>query len=708
MMIQGVVVDDQGNPLADVRVRALGPDWSVLASGLTDSSGAFSLSAEGAVSVHAYPPGWDGRAGDVRHLPCLVRIPGTPRPSAASVTIRLPRAAPVPLLIYDHEGQQIRGRTDAARQLLNPVHVVLYDLWERPLPGELHWSDQDDRPTLLVPPGQPFVIRLLWTAPGYGRIICTADNGGRGFLAEDLAHPGSEGAIFLNVELAKSAWLRLEREAKQCAEGGYVLSDSYRELYERAHALMEAMQAERSKAKKALLADQALGAALLAGEKLVVERAEQRIARRRNRPMRLVVKDSKGRPIDAATLKYRQTEHDFRFGIFVNPHTHPLSRVPLETCPLWERLREMGINQLTVAILWPRVEPNRGEIRPENEYDLWPAHTLREAGFTLKSHVSVWFWHGGKYPDQWGAFVPMWAYSLTPEEIKRAVSGLMKALIAKYHPHLTGWQAINEAMLYHTNAFNLDLDQHVEIVGEVIRTLREHAPGAVIEVNNCQVFGEGINASVVEQGYERVPDDFYRALLDRGVEFDVVGMQLYYGGYMYSPFWRGAFPVRHPWDLEAIIERYSRLGKPINISEVSVPSTHPLPEWGIDLGYWHGPWDLERQAAWVELFYTLCYSIPQVREITWWNATDEGAFIRDGGLLFDDYTPKPAAKTLARLTSNWLARGEAAIRSGHATVCGPAGTYEIQVESDGKLIGTATVHLDPAVKGPIEVVLAQP
>lgn len=701
MHIEGVVVNDQDLPLSGVKVLVRGANSAVLAEGGTDAQGRFQLSAAGAVSLLLLPPGWGEDAGSVSLLPHVYRIEGTPRPQSIDATIRLSRAVSLPLLAYDGEGQKIEGRTEEARRFLNPTHVSFYDLDDMPQNGALHWTERDDSPTLLVPPDSPFVLRILWTAPGYGRLICTADNGGRGFVATGDAEP-----LFLNVALAESAWRRLQHEYARCREWGYPLSDEFHDLKRAAEEGMRAMRGQEEPAKMAALADRALGASLLAGERLVVERSRQRIARLRQRPLSVVVKDRAGRAVQHARLKYRQREHAFRFGLFINPHSHPITRVPLDASPLWERVKEMGINQLPMAILWPRVEPERGKIRPELEYDLWPAHKLRAAGFTLKSHVSVWFWHGGQYPDQWGAFVPMWAYDLSLEEIKRAVYDLTKSLIAKYYPHVGGWQAINEAMLQHTNAFNLNLDEHVEVVAEVVRAIREYAPDAPIEVNNCQVFGEGINPTVVEQGYERVPDRFYKALQERGVDFDVVGMQLYYGGYMYSDFWRGGFPIRHPWDLEAIIERYARLGKPINVSEVSVPSSHPLPEWGVDFGFWHGPWDPQRQADWVELFYTLCYSIPQVQEITWWNPTDEGAFIKDGGLLYDDYTPKPAAKRLAELTSGWLAEGETDVADGRATIVGAAGLYDIEVSVDGETIGTASLQLDPHRKGRVEVRLS--
>lgn len=442
-----------------------------------------------------------------------------------------------------------------------------------------------------------------------------------------------------------------------------------------------------------MAADRALGLCLLAGETLVVERARQRIARHRNkvRQVDLAALGVEVQPGDV--IHYRQKSHAVRFGCFVNPSTHPVQRVPVDTDPLWEKLREMGINLLPVPLLWSQLEREQGVRADAEVYRQFPADKLRQAGFYLKDHISVWFWQG-RYPDQWDAFMPQWVYDAAPEDLPALVYQHKMRLVKDYYPHIKDWQAINEPMLSHTNGPNLTLDETVEVVRKVVQAVRDHAPDAVIEVNSCQVFGEQVSRDVVEQGYEMVPREFYRTLLDRGVYFDAVGLQMYYGGYMNSRLFSGGFPIRHPWDLERIIKSYAELGKPVRITEVSVPSTAPPPELGLDFGWWHGPWSLERQAEWVELFYTLCYSLPEVTEITWWNATDEGAFIHHGGLMFADYTPKPAAEVLSRLINGWKAEGSGQVdASGCLMVTGPAGEYELTVKRGDEVLLQITVEL---------------
>lgn len=702
MHIKGKVVDSALKPLTGAAVSVLGANRSVLKQIQTDSEGRFELQAPGAVALSVYPPGWGNEAAHCDALPTMYRLEGVPRPQEADVVVKLEPAVKLEIMAYDAAGEPVGMRNEKNRSFFNPYSITFYDLEDRPATGAFYWGDQDERPVFLLPPNEPRVIRLLWTAPGYGRVICTADNRGRGFVATD----DGNASLLLNVALAESAHDRLLLEVGRCNDWGYVLTDQVLAAVERVNQLIDSMQEEREPSRQAALADEALGQALLAGETLVMERAQQRIERLRKRSMPVVVQDEKGNPVPGAQIRYEQREHAFRFGIFSNPHTHPIERVPINSSPLWDRLKEMGINQLPLALLWPRVEPQQGKRTEFAEYDPWPAHLLREAGFTLKSHVALWFWQGA-YPDQWGVFVPDWTYRLSLDEIKKAVYDHTKALIEYYAPYVTVWQAINEAMLYHTNALNLNLDQHMEVVASVVQAIRTYAPLDTIEVNNCQVFGEGINPSLCAQGYERVPDEFYRSLLEHGVEFDAIGMQLYYGGYMDAGLWKGGFPIRHPWDLEAIIERYSTLGKPIYITEVSVPSSHPAPDRGIDFGYWHGPWNPERQAEWVKLFYTLCYSLPQVEEITWWNPVDEGAFINDGGLLYDDYSPKPAAKTLGALTQGWLSKGMSSTSgTGQAWVHGAAGEYQLVVEIDGEVLAETSAHLDPEKRSPFVITLS--
>ena len=108
-------------------------------------------------------------------------------------------------------------------------------------------------------------------------------------------------------------------------------------------------------------------------------------------------------------------------------------------------------------------------------------------------------------------------------------------------------------------------------------------------------------------------------------------------------------------EIERQLERYFAFGKPVHITELGVPSAKPAIGTIKNQSVWHGPvWTPQVQADWVEQFYTLCYSKPQVEAITWWDFADP-AFIPYGGFLDEKFQPKESYGRLKRLIASWRA-----------------------------------------------------
>ena len=141
---------------------------------------------------------------------------------------------PVKLRAYDLDGKPLSSAVKSSQ--LNPAQASCFDLQDLPASGVIHWSKHDACPYLLLPQNGARKLALLWTAPGYGRIVCWADNGGRGFTACE-ANDG----IFLNRELALTAWQRLTKEQAAAERGGYTLSSSTQDQIAQAQAAIEAI-----------------------------------------------------------------------------------------------------------------------------------------------------------------------------------------------------------------------------------------------------------------------------------------------------------------------------------------------------------------------------------------------------------------------------------------------------------------------------------
>ncbi len=145
----------------------------------------------------------------------------------------------------------------------------------------------------------------------------------------------------------------------------------------------------------------------------------------------------------------------------------------------------------------------------------------------------------------------------------------------------------------------------------------------------------------------RSPRKFVQDLLEADVDFDVLGIQIY-------------FPQRDLSDIARLLERFAVFGKPLYITEIG---TAAGPTKGsISTGQastprepyaWHRPWDEELQADWLEQVYTLYYSRPQIKAINWYDFSDFRPFITNGGLVREDSSPKRSFYRLKDLLASW-------------------------------------------------------
>jgi endo-1,4-beta-xylanase len=174
-------------------------------------------------------------------------------------------------------------------------------------------------------------------------------------------------------------------------------------------------------------------------------------------------------------------------------------------------------------------------------------------------------------------------------------------------------------------------------------------PKAVRVVNNCCLFGEYAAEGRTYKGNQprplRTPLQYLRAALKTGVDFDAVGLQVYY-------------PEHDLFEIARMLDRFAALGKPLHVTELGVSSRADHDEQSMgkepSQSYWHGPWSESIQADWVEQFYTLCYSHPAEKAVTWWDFSDSGGhFWPHGGFLRPDSQPKESYHRLQPLIRNW-------------------------------------------------------
>jgi GH35 family endo-1,4-beta-xylanase len=245
------------------------------------------------------------------------------------------------------------------------------------------------------------------------------------------------------------------------------------------------------------------------------------------------------------------------------------------------------------------------------------------------------------HPLWWGheAGIPKWLAGADWPEARRQCVRVVGRSVERYRGRINYWDVINEAHDW-ANGLNLTHDQEIEITRVCCDTARSKNPAATIVVNNCCPFGENAAQGRVHKGpiYDRVftPLAYLDALMQAGVEFDIVGVQIY-------------FPARDMMAIGKLLDEYARFGKPVHVTELGVRSESGRPAATAE---WHEPWCEKVQADWMEWFYTMAYARPDVRAITWWDFSDP-AFIGSSGFLREDQTPREMFFRLKALQRSW-------------------------------------------------------
>ncbi|MBD0337200.1 MAG: endo-1,4-beta-xylanase, partial [Cyanobacteria bacterium Co-bin13] len=279
---------------------------------------------------------------------------------------------------------------------------------------------------------------------------------------------------------------------------------------------------------------------------------------------------------------------------------------------------------------WQGFEPTQGrpQYAPVDRQVAW----LRQAGIVPKGHPLVWF-HDVSVPD--------WLRDLPYAEVKSLVQRRVRQVTQRYGSHIPYYDVINEA--HHVpwaNALNFSADQFLELTQVACEAARQGHPQVNRIVNSCCLWAQNVAYNGPPQ---RSPYRYLQACLAAGIEFETIGLQLYY-------------PDQDMFEIDRLLDRFAGLGKPLHITEMATSSGSGVDEQSQlqDVrGLWHAPWSETIQADWVEQIYTLGYSKPEVQAITWWDFSDLGVFWPFGGLLNRDLQPKAAFERLRHLLQSW-------------------------------------------------------
>jgi endo-1,4-beta-xylanase len=377
--------------------------------------------------------------------------------------------------------------------------------------------------------------------------------------------------------------------------------------------------------------------------------------------------DSKGTPLKNVDIDMEQTCHEFLFGanIFM-----------LGGFPTPEQNRQFEtsftsiFNYATVPFYWSDLEPEQGKPRFAKEstpiYRRPPPDAVVEFcqknGIEMKGHPLVWHqWYPKWRPDD-------------PQEAMKANEKRIDEIAARYAESIRRWEVVNEPVerdLWAVKWFNLPDDY---------LTKSFLAAGMAFPKKDKMMINEATTFSWLKfNGDSSKYYNMIRGLLNKGLRIDEIGMQLHcFSAATWQPVLDGIQFA--PADMYKVLDKYSDLGRPIGITELTLPT---LPNSAVGEAV---------QATVARNWYRLWFSHPGVNAITWWNMVDgtaaPGEDKTNAGMLRKGFSPKLSYTVLHDLIKKewWTIIKKNSGQGASLKVHGFYGNYQITSTYKGKIV----------------------
>ncbi len=397
-------------------------------------------------------------------------------------------------------------------------------------------------------------------------------------------------------------------------------------------------------------------------EKLLKE-ADENIEKFRMGDVLIQFKDQNGKALQNAEIEVIQEGHDFLFGCIIFDLIRNEKPYKEE---FFKRQFKRIFNLAVFPFYWPGYERNQG--MPGWENMLSTIEWCQLNGITTKGHPLVWACRSG---------TPQWLSKYTPEETEELLQSRVMNIVSGFKDKIELWDVVNEPVnvkTWQNKIQNMD-DPNDWGVEDPINEVADYVENALIWSHKANP-----KATLMINEYRtiadlKVRDRYYELLKElkkRNAPFKNIGIQ--------------AHEPRQEWfnpvELWKTFDLYADLGFTLHITEL-----HPQSS-GVDItGGWRtGQWTSEAQTEFTEQFVKLCFGHPAVASINWWGFSDRNIWLPGGGLVDEEYQPKPVFEMLDKLINETWNTHIKTEPDGDGTIKfrGYYGTYAMKVTtSDG-------------------------
>ncbi len=416
--------------------------------------------------------------------------------------------------------------------------------------------------------------------------------------------------------------------------------------------------------------DASMGANLLSTDEIIGD-ATERIREHRTTEVSLVLMDENGDPFPAGRpVEIEQVRHDFLFGC----NLFPVGQFGNEDMNAsYEKQWRDLFNFATLPFYWWEFNkdgPSKSPTIFKSRIDWCQLH-----GIPMKGHPLAW-----NYRD------PPWLPK-DPTEAMRLQMERIQKILKEYGDEIQYWDVVNEPTEFNREDLPegpRTLTRAIHEMGlriyirEAFRIANDTAPECFLVINDyvySATYAEQVVAQLVDEGSEPL--------------YDGIGIQ----AHQHTGAWE-------PLKIWYICEQFAHCKKPIHFTETTFVSGDR--GWDLEktipgFNWTSTPEDEARQADEVEQFYTIAFSHPSVGSISWWDLTDQAAWMgAPGGLLREDMTPKPAYFQLHHLIKEkwWTNLKTTTEAGGVVTFRCFYGTHEIRV-GQRENARVATIQVQP-------------
>lgn len=405
----------------------------------------------------------------------------------------------------------------------------------------------------------------------------------------------------------------------------------------------------------------------------------------------VTVRNADGAPIPGARVTALQRTHEFRFG------ANLFMLDELETAEKNDAYKHSFAELFNIATLpfyWRDLEPTEGH--PRFSRDSEPIYRRPPIDLCIdycRAHGIEPREHCLNY-ETW---IPDWLIDAPLPVIKQKLEERIRILAERYREVIPRWEVTNETLYAHRGRKVSAFYHEPDFVEWSFKTAEKYLPNNKLIINDahCNVWAGAFNGN--RSAYYM---QIERALL-KGARIDAIGMQFH----MFFEREQEVAATRlyyKPSHLFEVMDTYAELGRPLGITEITVPA------------YSNAPEDEELQADILEWLYSIWFSHPRMSEIIYWNLVDGYAAFAPqgdmtagenryfGGLLRFDLSKKPAYLRLYDLIrKRWHTEATLVTdRDGRCSFRGFFGDYALTAEVGGRRM-TATAALSSGGSGEI-------